>query len=283
MADKKFLEEYPLYKKFKSDLRYYHSNFSGISESNIPKPAIHMHCDICNSAQTFNMSNEYYCSTLRPDNINGKVKKIDYVCSACEKGSIYFMVYFSQEKIDDSETQIIFEKVGQIPAWSINIDKELGQILGDYKEYYKRGLICESQGYGVGAFAYFRRIVESIIDELLDSIVPLLKEEDLGKYKKALEETKKTRVAQEKIDLVKDLIPTSLRPNDMNPLGILHSSLSEGLHTKTDEGCLELADAVRKSLTFLIKRILKEKDENKYFADSMKKFLEKKNKKKTKK
>src|SRR3989344_3033369 len=54
MPVKKFLEEYPLYKKFITDFRSFHDL------NDLPKPAIHMTCGFCNSDQTFNMSNEYY-------------------------------------------------------------------------------------------------------------------------------------------------------------------------------------------------------------------------------
>ncbi|MDZ7680350.1 MAG: hypothetical protein U5J63_01245 [Fodinibius sp.] len=108
------------------------------------------------------------------------------------------------------------------------------QTLKNYQEssrHYKKGLICESQGYGIGAFSYYRRIVEDI-DDLLDEISSLLKGEELDKYQEALQKTKKTNVTQDKIELVKDLLPQILRPDNMNPLSTLHSTLSEGLPWK---------------------------------------------------
>ncbi len=276
MANKKFLEEYPLYKKFTTD--FYKSD----ELSQLPKPAIHMHCDNCDSDQTFNMINKYdEVDYDEWEKIPNKIVRLKYKCSACNNSFRIFFVNFGlaeikKENEEETEEIIYMEKVGQIPAWSIDIDKELEKNLEEYTEYYKNGLICESQGYGVGAFAYFRRIVEGVIDELLKFTSDLLKGEDLEKYKEAFEKTKTTRVAQEKIDLVKDLIPSSLCPNGVNPLGILHSSLSQGLHAENDDECLELSDAIKKSLTFLFKKVLREKDENKEFTDSMKKILDKK-------
>ncbi|MFZ0548883.1 MAG: hypothetical protein WAM60_25760, partial [Candidatus Promineifilaceae bacterium] len=58
----------------------------------------------------------------------------------------------------------------------------------------------------------------------------------LEQYQFALAETKKTTITQDKINLVKDLLPAILRPDGMNPLSILHSSLSKGLHAESDEG-----------------------------------------------
>ena len=92
----------------------------------------------------------------------------------------------------------------------------------------------------------------------------------------ALEKTKKTRITQDKIDLVKDLLPTILRPNGMNPLGVLHSELSEGLHAESDESCLENASHIKDILTYLINQIIQSKEAAKQFTDSMKSLLDKK-------
>lgn len=64
-------------------------------------------------------------------------------------------------------------------------------MLGEREETFKKGLTCESQGYGIGAYAYYRRIVEEVIDELLDGIADLMSGEDKEKYMEALEEKKK--------------------------------------------------------------------------------------------
>ncbi len=285
MANKKFLEEYPLYKKFSTGWRKFTPIYSHthIKNTQLSKPAIHMFCAICDSDQTFNMSNEYYDEHLpasKNDYIHGAVKEVRYICSACDTGLIVFLVHFGYKNNGDTkETEIYLEKVGQIPAWSIEMDKELEDSLGEHSEDYKKGLICESQGYGIGTFAYFRRITEEVIDGLLDSISDLLEGDEKILYEEALLKTKKTRVTQEKIELVKDLLPTSLRPDGMNPLGVLHSALSEGLHAETDQECLEYADSVKEILIYLVNKLKRDKKDSKRFTDSMKKILDKKTEK----
>ena len=137
----------------------------------------------------------------------------------------------------------------------IGVPDNVNKMMHEYVAVFKRGLICESQGYGIGAFAYYRRIVELVIDELLDSIDALLAGDEKATYEKGLAKTKETRVASEKIDLVKDLLPASLRPQNMNPLQLLHSALSEGIHALTDEDCLSFAEAVRNTLVSLVDQI----------------------------
>lgn len=279
MANKKFLEETPLYSKFKTDLRFKHRFSSGLKANSLPKPAIHMYCKDCSSDQTFNMNNEYYDGRNNADEvINKQVKEVIYLCSSCRVNQRIFLISFSVEKENDDSMNsiLVLEKVGQIPAWDIKMDHNLESVLGDYASHYKKGLICESQSYGIGSYAYFRRVTEDIIDKLLDSIPDLLEGEDKEKYTVALQKTKETRITQEKIDLVKDLLPNSLRPNGLNPLDALHSALSEGLHAEDDKTCLRYADAIKEVLIYLVNQIIKKKEDSKKFTDGMKKLLDKK-------
>lgn len=263
MPFKELLETYPLYRKFNV------TNFPYKLEL-LPKKAISMYCDNCKENQTFNMINNYwdgFDSYEYPS--AGTIVRTEYLCMHCRKETREFFV-----KISEDKNWIM--KVGQFPAWEIKGDKHIEIMLQNYKDYYKKGLVCESQGYGIGAFGYYRRIVEEIIDQLLEEISLLLSGEDLKIYNEALLKTKKTNVAQEKIELVKELLPQILRPNNMNPLQILHSSLSEGLHARSDDECLELADQCRTIIIFLVNQVQISKYSAKEFTDSMKKVLEKK-------
>jgi hypothetical protein len=266
MPNPEFLESYPLYKKFEV--------LAPATLDRFQKPSIKLFCSICKSKQTFSMINEWF-SFYSHSNFPaaGLVILIAYECVGCGEFHQYFTI-----KISDNLDYIM--KVGQFPPWEIDVDKDLRPLLGKHIENYKKGLVCESQGYGICAYAYYRRIIEEIIDELLDSIKDLIDEEDLEAYKEALKKTKKSHVAQEKIEIVKDMIPQVLRPDGMNPLKLLHESLSEGLHSLPDEECLEQAGLVRGILEFLVKEIIRHRDSSKVFTESMKKLLEKKSLKK---
>jgi len=266
MPNKEFLEKTPLYKKF---------NLTVQPElCNIPKPAIHMFCPVCDSEQTFSMTSDYrgggktFYHNARSE---GEVVLAVYVCAGCSSFSRYFLI-----KISEDLSYVI--KVGQWLSWDISMNKDLEKTLGKHTEIYKKGLICESQGYGIGAYAYYRRIVELIIDQLLDDIEDLVPEIEKAKYHAALEKTKKTRITAEKIDLVKDMLPSSLKPEGMNPLSVLHEKLSEGLHEDTDEECMQIAETVRESIVFLVQQVTASKNASKEFTERTKKLLEKKTK-----
>ena len=280
MILKEFFEKYPLYRVYRFEPK---KHFNRIEPSELSRPSINMHCDKCGSIQTYNATEHSKYQNVGGYLEEDGVYRLQYLCEGCHASIREFVVYFLESSVFDEEKRehiyhMTIRKVGQFPAWDIEMDSELGNLLGDHAEYYKKGLICESQGYGIGAFAYFRRIVEEIIDSLLESIEELLEEKDKEAYKSALEEVKKTTVAQKKIELVKDLLPANLRPNNVNPLLALHSALSEGLHAEDDEDCLEYAEAIRDVLIFLVNRIVRTKTEDKSFTASMKKILEKKSK-----
>lgn len=268
MPNKKFLEEYSLYRKF---------NMERIPQQidNLSVVQLNMECPTCKSNQTFVMTNEYQenCDYSNFPSA-GLTIRLVYICVHCQEFRRLFFI-----KIDEDRKW--FMKVGQFPAWEIKGDIKIEKLLGQHSEYYRKGLVCESQSYGIGAFGYYRRIVEETIDNLLDEIAGLLSDDELQKYQDALQKTKKTTVTQEKIELVKNLLPPILRPDGMNPLSALHSALSEGIHAETDEECLEYAENCREILIFLVNQVSASKAASKGFTASMRKLLDKKSKKKS--
>ncbi len=169
------------------------------------------------------------------------------------------------------------EKIGQFPPWDISVNKNFRTIFGNYLEYFKRGRICESQGYGIGAVSYYRRIIEEIIDEILNVIYNLMNPDDQEQYKEGYENIQNSKNTEEKIKLAKEILPSWLK-QQYNPLKTIYGVLSEGIHNKTEQECLEDAFLIRKSLTFLLEEISRQKKHQKDFNESMKQILEKKKK-----
>ena len=216
------------------------------------------------------MTNDY-CENYQYSNVNicGQVFRAAYLCTHCEKFVRMFYI-----EVDNEKKWLM--KVGQSPAWEIHGNSQIEKLLGKHAAHYKKGLVCESQSYGIGAYGYYRRIVEEVIDELLNEIAQLMAGTELELFEEALAKTKKTTVTQEKIDLVKDLLPPILRPEGMNPLSVLHSSLSAGLHAESDEACLEQAVIIREVLLYLVNQVATSKAAAKNFTEGMRKLLEKK-------
>lgn len=92
-------------------------------------------------------------------------------------------------------------------------------------------------------------------NRILDEVIRAAKKIDaskemLGRLEAAKKETQFTKA----IDDVKPAVPEALLISGHNPLTLLHSALSQGLHAETDEECLELATNIRVVLTELAER-----------------------------
>jgi hypothetical protein len=99
---------------------------------------------------------------------------------------------------------------------------------------------------GIAAFAYYRRVVDNQRERIFDEIIRVCKvlsadQTIIDELNAAKKETQFTNA----IETVKHALPQALFINGHNPLTLLHSALSDGLHGRSDEECLELATAVR--------------------------------------
>ncbi len=283
MPDAKFLEEYSLYQKFDFDLGKNSSLFP-ITIVDFPDVNLNMYCPNCNEIRTFRFTHKYIHKKEKDVDIKifkppppptleeNDIVNLNYICAYCEKFHRFFAI-----KMGKGLKTI--EKVGQSPAWDINIEKNLKKLLKGYSEYYKKGKTCESQSYGIGAFVYYRRIVEDVIGDLLELIPDLMNGEELKEYQEALEQVRNTKNTADKIALVKDLLPPILKPEQFNPLKTIYNSLSTGIHGKTDEECLDDAESIRTSLVFLVDAISSRRKGQQEYTESMKKILEKQRKK----
>jgi len=147
-------------------------------------------------------------------------------------------------------------KFGEYPAFGPPTPARVISLIGPDREVYLRGRRAENQGLGIGAFSYYRRVVENqkgrIIREMgrvarkLGAADAVVKE-----FEAAASETQFTTA----IDRIKDAIPQSLLIGGHNPLVLLHKALSDGLHEQDDAVCLELAHSIRVVLTELADRI----------------------------
>lgn len=277
MPDVEFLEKFPLYTKFKS-----HQATKALND--IAKVNINMSCEKCKEIRTFNMVNDYsqniptfrisyftmgFSSPTGADEKEARsILFLEYLCASCKNFFRYFV-------IRRNENMGFFQKIGQYPPREITIEKELNDILSDLVVLYKKGLMNESFNHGIGAFAYYRRIIEDIINNLLEIIPDLMNGEEKEVFLKALEKIKTTKQTDKKIALVKDLLPPILMPEGFNPLKTLYDILSEGIHGKSDEECLEKAILIRETLNFIVKKTLQSKKEQIEFTEKMKSLLKK--------
>jgi hypothetical protein len=147
-------------------------------------------------------------------------------------------------------------KIGELPVYGPPTPSRLISLIGPDREIFLKGRRCENQGLGIGAFVYYRRVVENQKARILDEIIKV--SEKIGASATVIEtlrNAKKETQFKKAVESIKDALPQVLLINGQNPLTLLHSALSEGLHAQTDEHCLGIAHAVRVVLTELSDRL----------------------------
>lgn len=176
-----------------------------------------------------------------------------YTCRNCQKSRKLYSLWVMFAS-DGASGRIM--KLGESPEFGPPTPSRVIKLIGSDRELFLKGRRSENQGLGIGAFGYYRRVVENQKNRILDEVIKVSEklgagEELLNELKGAKAEAQFTRA----IDSIKQGIPQVLLIDGHNPLTLLHSALSEGLHARPDEECLALATSIRVVLTELADRL----------------------------
>lgn len=253
-----FLETQALYSWVNLAPPEYLSKFSSVFQ-------IEMHCEECRRSRPFSDRRARGSGAgLTPQKTKAEIYCFTFTCDSCSTSRYSFFVEVSKDLSR-------IRKVGQAPAWSIALDKRLSMILGEDAETFKKGMVCESQGYGIGAYAYYRRVVENVIGSILESLHRSLEatgasQDDLAKLEEAISGT----VMIDRIQIAKNCVPSYLMPGNINPLSILYDRLSVGIHRLSDNSCLEAANSIRIAFGYLAKTLAEQNEEQKEYVDALK-------------
>jgi len=213
-------------------------------------PEIQLHCPECNGNRFFRCIEKD-----RPivEEDSHTFAYITYLCSNCQSHKKTFSLALICNP--DKKSGKAY-KFGELPNFGPAIPSRLIKLIGPDRDEFLKGRRCENQGLGIGAFIYYRRVIENQKNRILSEIVKVLekiggKEEQIEVLKASIEETQFSKALKE----AKDAIPESLLINGHNPLLLLHSALSDGVHDRTDEHCLSIAGSVRTVLAELSERL----------------------------
>jgi hypothetical protein len=235
-------------------------------------PNLRLHCEQCDGERTFRCRHSN--ASLRDGSPTATF--ITYTCGDCLKQAKSFSLWLY---IGNSEGQGrgTAYKYGEHPPFGVPVPNKVLRLFGEDRANFLKGRQCENQGLGVGAFAYYRRVVENHKNEIFDEIIRVC--ETLGAFPELIEElrnAKKERQFTEAIDQIKTALPDGLLINGRNPLLALHGALSVGLHKESDEECLKTANAVRLVLTDLVERLTLLRLENRELQSAVERLIAKK-------
>jgi hypothetical protein len=189
---------------------------------------------------------------------SGLITQRYYTCKNCGESKQHYTFIWQE-----AEDHNIFMKVGQYPPLSIEPSPEMEKALGpEDSELYKKGLIEFQFGHGIGAVAYFRRVLENKINALLDLIAEAARNENVANEDiEKLEAVKKSHRVEDKIDVASEALPDRLKPGGHNPFDKLYKPLSAGLHGEPDGECLTIFSEARFVFEFLFKNLTESNEE----------------------
>lgn len=236
-----------------SDLSIWITNPYGGGHNAIQTPEIQLHCDHekCNGVRFFR------CVSGKNEAIKSSDYEFFYVCYLCSNCQSVNKTFSLAAKVDiDSKPQGECYKFGELPTYGPPVSPKLIKLIGPDRDDFLKGRRCENQGLGVGAFIYYRRVVENQKNRILEQIIKVSEkigaaDDKVQILKSAVTETQFHKA----LNMAKDAMPESLLINGHSPILLLHSALSEGVHALSDEECLELAGSVRVVLSELSDRL----------------------------
>jgi len=187
-------------------------------------PELHLHCDVCDGVRIFHTGQDSFISG------GLEFETVTYTCRNCRRTTKTFSLV-----LKDGKKSGVVQKLGELPPFGPSTPTRLFKLVGEEdRELFLKGRRAEIRGLGIGAFAYYRRIVEQqkgrIIEEIGEVAVKLKPSIDTAElFAKAKVETQFSKA----IAMIKAAIPESLLIDGHNPLTLLHDALSEGLHALT--------------------------------------------------
>lgn len=234
-------------------------------------PELRLHCPsgTCSGFRFFNTGDG---GTLYTKGGERTYRFLQYTCRNCLAFTRTFAVavLFGQKHIDTAQVH----KLGEYPAYGPPVPSRVLRLVQEDRELFLSGRRCENQGLGIGAFSYYRRVVENHWERLVDHIIKVAQR--VGASESIIENLNLVRDQNQFKKAVKDgkeAIPESLLINGHNPLLLLHIALSKGIHTLSDGECLELATNIRLVLVELAEKLAQALKEEKELSDAVKRLM----------
>lgn len=259
--------EYPLYKPIIiKGLSHY------INQNGFNKHTFDYYCKSCNGDKTFiligfNFSNQGWNPHFAF--VDGKDERrcisnlYKGLCQSCNQYHIDVAIRVEDEGLttDDGKPLLKARKIGQYPFPAVKLDKDLKKFLDSDAEkvQYDNAINSLTSGYGIGAYSYFRVILQNNIVQLTKASISSekLSKELQDKIQDAYNNYEQTKHVSKLIEDIKPYLLNSMSLRDAkHPVIFLWQQLSEGLHGEmSDENCLDNAQNIHTVLSHVIRHI----------------------------
>ena len=238
------------------------------AEINTPELELHCSHNLCNGVRFFRCTKVFSSAGTYMEENNLEANNLNYLyvtyqCSNCKKTVKVYSLAVRLSTINQPNGTCC--KLGELPPYGAPIPARLIKLIGPDRDIFLKGRNCENQGLGIGAFTYYRRVVEKQKNRILEEIVKVsekigVPQDKINTLREAIKETQFSTA----LKMTKDVMPESLLIDGHSPILLLHRALSRGVHELSDEECLKLASTIRLVLGELSERlsaVLKDKAE----------------------
>jgi hypothetical protein len=166
---------------------------------------------------------------------------------------------------DDAVGYLEIMKYGEYPRFGPPNPERLLKLIEADADTFRKGRDCENQGLGIGAFSYYRRVVDNQKIKIFEHVIAAATKLNASPELLAeLEQAKNEPQFKRSVEILTKALPDMLQMEGQNPLKLLYGALSEGLHGWDDETCLSRAASIRIILAELADTVaaaLKQKSE----------------------
>jgi len=241
----------------------HYSNFE------LASPELQLYCprDTCNGYMFF------VCESDTPYLKKGE-RVYDYLKYRCRNCRNYLKTFSVVVILQDKSLATAY-KFGELPHFGPPLPPRVLRLIQPDRELFLQGRRCENQGLGIGAFTYYRRVLENQWSRLVGEIIKVAQaiKADSSTIT-ALETAKNEQQFSKGVKNIKNAIPPALLINGHNPLILLHGSLSQGVHNLPDEECLSLATSIRVVLVELAEKLGQALKDEKELTDAINKLFQ---------
>jgi hypothetical protein len=174
------------------------------------------------------------------------VNRIAFVRYKCRHCKVTLKTYALRVKSSGGKPATVHAmKFGEDPPSIGPTPRSLKDLLGDQWELFLQGRRAEIAGLGIGAFAYYRRVVEHVWQRVLLRLQSVAGLEGSAERTQALNAAKEEKWFTRSMELAKEFVPPSLFVNGHNPFQRLYDACGDAIHEYTDAECLARARVIR--------------------------------------
>ena len=250
----------PLRKQFRLELARLFCPYTTCQKEQPFKPGEHQYWYHYND-QYLSRANQHTLTKF--DLLQNGTFPVELECQECRILYTFFV------HVDVERNQVM--KFGQNPMWVPRIENEIARELGASYGFYVKALRSLNESYGIGACAYFRRMIEDYINPLLQLLHDYKKEE--GSSADELEKILSVRSGKNfsaKTEYAAQICPPALIVQGMNPLKELHELLSYNIHAGSDKDATEVALKIQKTVQYVVRTLRKHYVAQKEFLEAIK-------------